>query len=259
MKNVNAVTVAEAAARLTNLAEHAPEHQERRLTVRLHNPGGLTGTPTVDVIGVHVGIDWDASKVILHTDKQLTALTPEQVEGVMQSVRTGQSWHALERERELRLRLDIVTEQRDRLAHVIGTIIEGVGLYVPECIDERLADQVLDRVLPGMQLADTLIKLPVNAVPVVRDDRGLWRHPAYPRFGTGREASQRYAEWFRDQAMTFTTTYLVAPPAEEVLLDDYSNWTVVPPNGAGWFLLAIEEFVDDPVCVWGHRLNTDAA
>lgn len=259
MKNVKAVTVAEAAARLVNLAEHAPEHQERRLTVRLHNPGGLTGTPTVDVIGVHVGIDWDASKVILHTDKQLTALTPEQVEGVMQSVRTGQSWHALERERELRLRLDIVTEQRDRLAHVIGTIIEGVGLSVPECIDERLAEQVLDRVLPGMQLADTLIKLPVNAVPVVRDDRGLWRHPAYPRFGTGREASQRYAEWFRDQAMTFTTTYLVAPPEQEVLLDDYSNWTVVPPNGAGWFLLAIEEFVDDPVCVWGHRLDGGAS
>lgn len=259
MKNVNAVTVAEAAARLVNLAEHAPEHQDRRLTVRLHSPGGLAGTPTVDVIGIHVGIDWDSSKVILHTEQQLTALTPEQVEAILKSVRTGQSWHALERERELRLRLEAATSEHDILRDTLQAIVEGVGLQMPAIVDERLVELVLDKVRPGMELVDSLIKLPVNAVPVVRDERGLWRHPAYPRFGTGEEATSRYAEWFRNQAMTFTTTYLVAPPDDEVLLDDYSNWTVVPPNGAGWFLLAIEEFVDDPVCVWGHRLDGGAS
>lgn len=260
MKNVKAVSLAEAAMKFQNLAEHAPEHHERRLTVRIQSPGGIGGTPTVDVVGIHVGIDIDAHKIILHTDHPLTKLTPEQAEAVVESVKLGQSWHALETYRAQQHKLNEAQNLIDKMGRALKTIADGVGLqdYYPsreEAPDATLAELVLEKVLPGMELAETLIKLPVNGLPVVRDENGLWRHPAYPRFGTGPDASKRYAEWFRTQGMTFTTTYLLCPLAEDVIDGDYSNWSVVPPNGAGWFLLAIEDFVDDPVCVWGHRMG----
>lgn len=260
MKNVKAVSLAEAAMKFQNLAEHAPEHHERRLTVRIHSPGGIGGTATVDVVGIHVGIDQDAHKIILHTDHQLTKLTAEQVEAVMESVKQGQSWHALESYRAQQQKLDEANNLIDKMGRALKAIADGVGLpdeypNRAEAPSATLADLVLEKVMPGVELMESLIKLPVNALPVVRDDIGLWRHPAYPRFGTGEDASKRYAEWFRTQGMTFTTTYLVCPPAEEVEEGDYYNWTVVPPNGAGWFLLAIEDFADDPVCIWGHRMG----
>ena len=73
-----------------------------RLTIRKCNPGGLTAHQTVDVKGIHPGIDWEGSQVVIEPVRPLTELTPEQVEAVMQSVRMGSSWHAYEREKKYR-------------------------------------------------------------------------------------------------------------------------------------------------------------
>ena len=67
-----------------------------RLTIRKCNPGGLTAHQTVDVKGIHPGIDWEGSQVVIEPVRPLTELTPEQVEAVMQSVRMGSSWQAYE-------------------------------------------------------------------------------------------------------------------------------------------------------------------
>lgn len=77
-----------------------------RLVVRKFNPGGMTAHQTTEVEGIYAGIDWEAGRVVLQPAKPLTELTPEQVEAITQSVRSGSSWHAYQREKSLRDRIE---------------------------------------------------------------------------------------------------------------------------------------------------------
>jgi hypothetical protein len=75
-----------------------------RLTIRKHNPGGMSGHGTTEVESIAAGFDWTAGQVIVYPAKPLTELTPEQVEAIEKSVRAGSSWHAYEAQKKLRER-----------------------------------------------------------------------------------------------------------------------------------------------------------
>lgn len=63
--------------------------------VSVQSQGELRGpTPAVGIIGAHAGFDWDSGRVLLTPAQPVVALTPEQVEAIVKSVRSGQSWHA---------------------------------------------------------------------------------------------------------------------------------------------------------------------
>lgn len=64
------------------------------LHVKVFAPGSVGGTPSVAVTAMHIGIDWDAGKLLIDTDKPLTILSPEDVAAIHKSAKEGQSWHA---------------------------------------------------------------------------------------------------------------------------------------------------------------------
>jgi hypothetical protein len=74
--------------------------KELQLKVRVHTPGKVGGSGCVSVTGMYLGFDWDAGKVLIHTDKQLTTMSPEDVEAINKSVKEGQSWHAYQQHKK---------------------------------------------------------------------------------------------------------------------------------------------------------------
>ena len=75
------------------------------LVVTVQSEGGLGGTPTVAITGIHAGIDWDSGKVLISTERALTGLSAEDVEAIRASVRSGGSWHAYQAHKRLRERI----------------------------------------------------------------------------------------------------------------------------------------------------------
>lgn len=73
------------------------KHSQRRdmdVTIVVHSLGRIGSTPSVEVQSIQAGFDWDAGQVMIFPAQPLTALTPEQVDDITESVRKGQSWHA---------------------------------------------------------------------------------------------------------------------------------------------------------------------
>lgn len=245
------ITTSEAATRLLNFAEH--DNRERRLTVRICSPGGIGGTPTVDVIGIHNGTGMDLSKIVLHTDHPLTKLTPEQVEAITQSVRLGESWHALEQYRELRSSLDVVARERDALSSTLRTIAERLGLEFPtDQTSGTFAEQVIG-LLNAQELQYRLAETPLNHAeiashPVTRDERGLWRHPSFPAFLSPEGRNQ----WLKQHNLDAVGTYLIRPD-QEAQPGCYASYELAQPDG--YFLLAIEVNDNGPVAIWGRKLS----
>lgn len=66
------------------------------VVIKIHRPGSVGGTPCVPVTSLQVGFDWDNGKLILIPQQPLTALTPEDVAAIHESLKLGQSWHAVE-------------------------------------------------------------------------------------------------------------------------------------------------------------------
>lgn len=102
----------EQAVEFLQRAQAAQGSRDFRLTVRKHNPGGLTAHQTTDVQAMYVGFDWQAGQIILEPARPLTELTAEQVEAIVQSVRDGNSWHAYQRDKRLR---DEISELKEEL------------------------------------------------------------------------------------------------------------------------------------------------
>lgn len=245
------ITTSEAATRLLNFAEH--DNRERRLTVRIHSPGGIGGTPTVDVTGIHNGIGMDLNKIVLHTDHPLTKLTPEQLDAVTESVRLGQSWHALEQYRELRGRMEGVERERDAMASTLRTIAERLGLEFPTDNTSGTFATLVINALNAQEMRYRLAETPDNhaeiaPAPVERSERGLWRHPEFPAFLSAAERSQ----WLKQHNIDAVGTYLVAPDSE-AQPGDYSGYELAQPDG--YFLLAIEVNDNGPVAIWGRKLS----
>lgn len=100
---------------LQHIAETAGNHRQLRLAIPIHQPGGIGGSPCVEVAMIQAGIDWDASVVFLVPEKHLTALTPEQVVDISKSVSKGSSWHAFQREKGLRDEIKALRELVQRV------------------------------------------------------------------------------------------------------------------------------------------------
>lgn len=58
---------------LADLIEHQinEQNQEDRVVIEIHRPGGLGGTPCVDVDRIRAGFDWDSGKLIIVPEKPL--------------------------------------------------------------------------------------------------------------------------------------------------------------------------------------------
>ncbi len=117
-----AMTAAQALDHLERIKAVNPRKMDAVLSVEVYAPGTVGGSPTVPVISVDLGFDWSDGKLIIRPEKQLTQLSPEQVDAILESVRKGNSWHAYERhkqhkarEKELSDQLAAVTAQRDEL------------------------------------------------------------------------------------------------------------------------------------------------
>lgn len=87
----------------------------QNVTVEVFSPESVGGTPCAKVTAINPGMDWDSGKILLRTDKPLTALTPEQVDAISKSVRKGNSWHAYEREKKHKAELAALKADRDAL------------------------------------------------------------------------------------------------------------------------------------------------
>ena len=96
MKLLNAIEL------LRRIYDHAGSRRDSMtLSVVIHQPGALGGTPGVDVNHIQAGIDWDAGRVLLTVDTPLTKLSPENVAAINQSVKAGQSWHAYQAHKKM--------------------------------------------------------------------------------------------------------------------------------------------------------------
>lgn len=83
-----------AATELLNLLTSHQAHREWDLCIEVFSPGAIGGTPCVPVKAINAGFDWDAGKIIIEAEADLTVLSAKDVADINQSVRAGQSWHA---------------------------------------------------------------------------------------------------------------------------------------------------------------------
>ncbi len=116
----------------------ATENSRRpmQLVVKVLSPGKVGGTPCVKVSSVNAGFDWDNGKLIIDTEKPLTALSPEDVDAIRKSAAAGQSWHAYQ----------------THLAH--KEQIAGLQAFAKEMIDAALAGGDMD----GASIQEAAVK-----------------------------------------------------------------------------------------------------
>lgn len=143
-----ALTAAQALDHLERIKSVSPRKMDAVLSVEVYAPGTVGGSPTVPVIGLRLGYDWDSGKLIIRPEKLLTQLTQEQVQAIEKSVRDGQSWHAYERykehkavEKELSDQLASVTAQRDELNRQVQSLIGSNARY---SIEMQIAEDIID-------------------------------------------------------------------------------------------------------------------
>lgn len=93
---------------------------------------------------------------------------------------------------------------------------------------------------------------------VIRDETGVWYHPAWQAFIGGRKFVSRieFHQWLRRQMLEYTLSRMMSE-CSPAALGEYRNagtfcsWLPTPPAGPGWFTGAIyHSDVDGPVCVW---------
>lgn len=95
---------------LQRIAKHAGSRlDDMTLSLVVHSPSNVGGTPTVAIESIHAGIDWDASKVMLFANKEVTTLSKDDVQAITESVRMGQSWHAYQSYKKQQKRIEDLT------------------------------------------------------------------------------------------------------------------------------------------------------
>ena len=107
------------------------QRRDPEITILVHSPGSIGPSPSVEVEAIHAGFDWDAGQVMIYPAQPLTALTPEQVAEISESVRKGQSWHAYEAYKKHKAQLENaalehakVAGQRDELLAALELAVE---------------------------------------------------------------------------------------------------------------------------------------
>ncbi|WP_105233860.1 hypothetical protein [Escherichia albertii] len=109
-------------------------HSQRRdmdVTIVVHSPGRIGSTPSVEVQSIHAGFDWDSGKVLIFPAQPLTALTPEQVADITESVRKGQSWHAYQEYKKHKEQLEKLSIELDAAKQRVAEL-EMRTVFLPE-------------------------------------------------------------------------------------------------------------------------------
>jgi hypothetical protein len=96
----------------------------------------------------------------------------------------------------------------------------------------------------------------IEATEVKRDEAGFWYHPDIPEFEEGQE--REYRAWLAEQLLETRFMFLeYEHPAYVRYFEegdpDCSDWNPQPPDGEGWWLLAIGDTEDGPVATWARR------
>lgn len=146
-----AMTAAQALDHLERIKAVTPRKMDAVLSVEVYAPGTVGGSPTVPVIGLGLGLDWDSGKLIIRPEKPLTQLTLEQVEAIGKSVREGNSWHAYERykqhkarEKELVDQLATITAQRNELLAASSAVLKIWDEIYPDMKSGKYPQSVLE-------------------------------------------------------------------------------------------------------------------
>ena len=94
-------------------------------------------------------------------------------------------------------------------------------------------------------------------VEPARDKSGYYCHPAVPDFD---EDPNAIANWVYEQQLTINTQLLFDEPTDSEAFDNYFNqgggaekWQPDAPAGDGWFMLALFDTDDGPVCWWARH------
>lgn len=93
---------------------------EARIVVQ--SQGSVGSTPSVAVSSVQAGFDWDSGKFLIYPEQALTALTPDDVAAIRDSVRRGGSWHAYQQykkqaERIKALEAELAAQRASQATH----------------------------------------------------------------------------------------------------------------------------------------------
>ena len=97
----------------------------------------------------------------------------------------------------------------------------------------------------------------IQAVEVVRDEYGFWTHPQYPAEWDESTTFEEIQTWLDQYQLEYRSIDFESD-APEGLQDawgetgeaDCSKWQPSPPSGEGWFVFAIYDTEDGPVCIW---------
>ncbi|EJG5415719.1 hypothetical protein NAD41_002358 [Salmonella enterica] len=90
-------------------------HAER-LVIPVELPHASIGaTPSVAVVNVSAGIDWDSGTVFLHPQQKLTPLSPDELEEIKQCRKDGQSWAVCKAHERFRIERDDLVDTIHKL------------------------------------------------------------------------------------------------------------------------------------------------
>jgi len=133
------------------------------------------------------------------------------------------------------------------------------------CIMLALWSIHLNRQLfPVARQSVSTIKL-IQPMPFLRGPRGDWSHPDMPIFDEDEAAA--FHAWIAEQGPKLRTSALEDEgeqhPVSQSYFErgegNYSAWWPSPPDGPGWFTLAIDETDDGPHWWWVRRVESAAA
>ncbi|MFG9350123.1 hypothetical protein ACEP28_32370 [Pseudomonas aeruginosa] len=121
------VTVEQALQILNTTCECMPRRApQMRLAVKIYSPGAIGGTPHAEVTHITGGIDFDSNLMLITPNMPLTALSPDDVVAIRESVRKGQSWHSYQaykamdgKLKELQQKVKLLTEERTHLLEAV--------------------------------------------------------------------------------------------------------------------------------------------
>lgn len=90
---------------------HSLNTRDLDVVIVVTQPGALGGTPSVPLLSVDAGIDWNAGKLMLTPAQPLSPLSAEEKLALVESVRKGQSWHAYQQYKRLTGRIAALEAQ----------------------------------------------------------------------------------------------------------------------------------------------------
>lgn len=93
----------------------------------------------------------------------------------------------------------------------------------------------------------------IKPMTVEQNKDGIWVHPDFQALFGDRDAipTEELEAWERTNGLEI---------AEAVSLEEdgfnLADWELEPPEGEGWFLLAINDTEDGPIQVWARQKAT---